>query len=45
MREVEDILSSDGQDKGVSRVSGRASCGRDASASRVAKWHIRKSGF
>ena len=37
VREVEDIFLSDGRDKGVSKDSGRVSCGREASASRVAK--------
>jgi hypothetical protein len=41
----EDILLSEGNDRSKSKDNGRAFARREASASRVAKWHTRKSRF
>jgi hypothetical protein len=41
----EDILLSEGNGKSKSKDNGRALARREASASRVAKWHTKKSRF
>jgi hypothetical protein len=41
----EDILLSEGDGRSESKDNGRALARREASASRVAKWHTRKSRF
>jgi hypothetical protein len=45
MRVIEDILLSERDSGGRSKKKGYVSCGKKASASRVAKWHTRKYMF